>query len=191
MPDTRRYWLVKSEPDCFSIQDLAASPRQTTFWDGVRNYQARNFMKEMRIGERVLFYHSSTEPPAVVGVAVVVGEAYPDSTAWDPQNMHHDINSSPSNPIWEMVDLRLEEIFPRPLELDSLRTVPALAKMELLRKGSRLSVQPVTEKEFQTISKLAHPAAPSRPAKKTVKAVAKKIVKKPAKKPARKTVSRA
>jgi predicted RNA-binding protein with PUA-like domain len=191
MTDARRYWLVKTEPDCFSIQDLAASPRQTTFWDGVRNYQARNFMKEMRIGERVLFYHSSTEPPAAVGVAVVVGEAYPDSTAWDPQSMHHDINSSPSNPIWEMVDLRLEEIFPRPLGLDSLRTVPALAKMELLRKGSRLSVQPVTEKEFQTILKLTHPAAPSRLAKKTLKAVAKKIVKKPAKKPARKTVSRA
>jgi predicted RNA-binding protein with PUA-like domain len=90
MSASHRYWLVKSEPDCFSINDLAASPRQTTGWDGVRNYQARNFMKAMQIGERVLFYHSSTGPIAVVGTAVVVGEAYPDSTAWDPRDMHYD-----------------------------------------------------------------------------------------------------
>jgi predicted RNA-binding protein with PUA-like domain len=177
MSTSRRYWLVKSEPDCFSINDLAASPRQTTCWDGVRNYQARNFMKAMQIGERVLFYHSSTEPTAVVGTAVVVGEAYPDSTAWDPRDTHYDPSASPENPIWEMVDLRLDEVFPAPVPLDTLRTVPALAKMELLRKGSRLSVQPVTEKEFETIIKLAHAASPKRTVKKSAKKIMKKVVK--------------
>jgi predicted RNA-binding protein with PUA-like domain len=173
------HWLVKTEPDCFSIADLAASPRQTTGWEGVRNYQARNFMKAMHVGDRVLIYHSSTEPLAVVGVAVVVHEAYPDSTAWDPLDSHHDPKSTPEDPIWETVDLRLEEIFQRPLELDALRKVPALSKMELLRKGSRLSVQPVTDKEFETILKLAHPAARAAAAKKKI-----------AKKPARKAVTR-
>jgi predicted RNA-binding protein with PUA-like domain len=156
MPAVRHYWLVKTEPDCFSIDDLARSLKQTTCWDGVRNYQARNFMKTMKRGERVLFYHSSTEPMAIVGVADVAREAYPDSTAWDPENDHFDPKSSPENPIWEMVDLKLKEIFPEPITLAALRSLPALAKMELLRKGSRLSVQPVTEKEFETIVKLAH-----------------------------------
>lgn len=155
MPSSRRYWLVKSEPDCFSIDDLARSPKQTTCWDGVRNYQARNFMKAMKRGERVLFYHSSTEPMAIVGVAIVAREAYPDSTALDRKSDHFDPNSSPENPIWEMVDLKLDKIFAEPITLAALRSVPALAKMELLRKGSRLSVQPVTEKEFETILKMA------------------------------------
>ena len=105
---------MKTEPDSFSIQDLAASPRQTTGWEGVRNYQARNFLKEMHIGDRVLVYHSGADPLAVVGVAMVVHEAYPDSTAWDPLDQHFDPKSSPKDPIWEMVDLRLEEIFPQP-----------------------------------------------------------------------------
>ncbi len=177
--DARRFWLVKTEPDCFSIQDLAASPRQTTGWEGVRNYQARNFLKEMNVGDRVLVYHSSADPLAVVGVAMVVHEAYPDSTAWDPLDQHFDPKSSPKDPIWEMVDLRLEEVFPQPVPLDALRKIPALSKMELLRKGSRLSVQPVTEKEFETIMKLAHTAAPRRAVKT-----------KSAKKPARKTALR-
>jgi predicted RNA-binding protein with PUA-like domain len=163
MPPSRRYWLVKSEPDCFSIDDLARSPKQSTCWDGVRNYQARNFMKAMKRGERVLFYHSSTEPMAVVGAAVVAREAYPDSTALDRKSDHFDPKSSPENPIWEMVDLKLEEIFPEPITLAALRSVPALAKMGLLRKGSRLSVQPVTEKEFETIVKMAR--APSKGSK--------------------------
>jgi predicted RNA-binding protein with PUA-like domain len=178
--DARRFWLVKTEPDCFSIQDLAASPRQTTGWEGVRNYQARNFLKEMNVGDRVLVYHSSADPLAVVGVAMVVHEAYPDSTAWDPLDQHFDPKSSPNDPIWEMVDLRLEEIFPQPLTLDALRKVPALSKMELLRKGSRLSVQPVTEKEFETIMNLAHARSATRAAKK-----------KTAKKPTRKAAGRA
>jgi predicted RNA-binding protein with PUA-like domain len=167
----RSCWLVKSEPDCFSIHDLAASPRQTTCWDGVRNYQARNFLRAMRVGDPVLFYHSSADPPAVAGRAVVVAEAYADSTAWDPRQDHYDPKAGPDNPIWQMVDLRLEEIFAEPLGLDRLRAVRELAGMELLRKGSRLSVQPVTPAQLEKILELAREAKkgskkPSRPQKK-------------------------
>jgi predicted RNA-binding protein with PUA-like domain len=157
-----QYWLMKSEPTSFSIQDLASSPRQTTCWDGVRNYQARNFMRSMRLGDRVLFYHSSADPPAVMGTASVVGIAHPDPTAWRPGDHHFDPKASPDNPIWDMVDLRLEQIFAEPLALDRLRGVPALAKMELLRKGSRLSVQPVTPDEFKTILELAGNRTPGK-----------------------------
>ena len=167
---SKKAWLIKSEPDCFSIQHLAKSPQQTTCWSGVRNYQARNFMREMKQGDRVLYYHSSADPPAVVGTATVVREAYPDHTALDARE----------NPIWEMVDIRLEEIFPRELALEELRGLPALAKMELLRRGSRLSVQPVTPAEFEAILKLAHAGAPAkttaakpRPPRKPVAAAAR------------------
>jgi predicted RNA-binding protein with PUA-like domain len=152
-----KYWLLKSEPESFSIQDLAASPNQTTCWDGVRNYQARNFMRdEMRVGDRVLFYHSNASPPAIVGTAVVVREAYPDHTAWKKGDHHFDPKSSPENPIWQMVDIRLDEIFSQPQGLDALREVAALKDMELLRRGSRLSVQPVRKSEFDAILKRAH-----------------------------------
>jgi predicted RNA-binding protein with PUA-like domain len=158
MPRGKQYWLMKSEPESFSIQDLAKRPKQITCWDGVRNYQARNFMRdEMQVGDLVLFYHSNADPPAVVGTAVVVSQAYADHTAWDPKDHHYDPKASPDNPIWQMVDIRLEEIFPQPLSLDVLRGVPALKDMELLRKGSRLSVQPVRKREFDAILKLAHP----------------------------------
>lgn len=151
-----KYWLLKTEPDSFSIDDLARSPKKTTCWDGVRNYQARNSMRDdMRIGDRVLFYHSSTDPPAIVGTAKIVREAYPDPTAWDPNDSHFDEKSSPDNPRWCMVDIQLDQKFASPLTLESLRHVKALAKMELLRKGSRLSVQPVSKAEFETILKLA------------------------------------
>ena len=156
MPATKKYWLVKTEPESFSIDDLAQSKNQTTHWDGVRNYQARNFMRdEMQRGDRVLFYHSNANPPCVVGVTQVVREAYADPSAWDEQSQYYDPKASPDNPTWQMVDLKLEEIFARPLSLDELRGVPALAKMELLRRGSRLSVQPVTKAEFDAILKLA------------------------------------
>ena len=158
MPAERQFWLIKTEPDSFSIQDLAAAPQRTTFWDGVRNYQARNFMRDMKRGDRVLFYHSGAKPPAVVGTAEVVHEAYPDHTAQDCRHKHFDPKASPENPIWEMVDIRLETIFDEPLALDRLRGVPSLSKMELLRKGSRLSVQPVTAEEFQTVLQLAESA---------------------------------
>jgi predicted RNA-binding protein with PUA-like domain len=156
MAGGKQYWLVKTEPECFSIQDLAKCPRKTTYWDGVRNYQARNFMRDsMQVGDGVLFYHSNAEPPAVVGTAVVTSEAYPDFTAWDANNQHYDPKSTKENPVWQMVDIRLDEIFAEPLSLESLRKVPALKDMELLRKGSRLSVQPVRKTEFEAILKLA------------------------------------
>lgn len=152
-----KYWLLKTEPESFSIQDLAKAPQQTTCWDGVRNYQARNYMRdEMKVGDRVLFYHSSADPPAVVGTAKIVKEGYPDPTAWDPKNHHFDPAASPENPRWSMVDIKLEKIFKQPLALESLRKVPALKKMELLRKGSRLSVQPVTKEEFEAVVELAN-----------------------------------
>ncbi len=157
MPAAPRYWLFKTEPECFSIRHLAAAPKQTTFWDGVRNFQARNFLRDdIKPGDRVLYYHSNAEPPAVVGTAVVVRGGYPDHTAQDPKGDHYDPKHTAMSPIWYMVDIRLEEIFPREPALEELRDVPALKEMELLRKGSRLSVQPVRKAEFDTIVKLAH-----------------------------------
>lgn len=148
----RRYWLVKSEPDVFSFADLVASPGSTTGWEGVRNYQARNFMRDgMKRGDLVFFYHSSTDPAAIVGVAEVAREAYPDPTAFDPSDSHYDPKSRPDAPTWMMVDLRAVEPFARPLPLAELRGVKGLEQMVLLQKGSRLSVQPVTEKEWKII----------------------------------------
>ncbi len=150
------YWLVKTEPESFSIDDLAASPQRTTFWSGVRNYQARNYLRDsMKLGEQVLFYHSNAQPPAIVGVAKVVREGYGDYTALDENDHHYDPKSTPENPIWMMVDLQFVEKFATPLSLESLRLVTSLQGMELLRKGSRLSVQPVKKTEFETILKLA------------------------------------
>ena len=149
------HWLIKSEPDVFSIEDLAKARKQTTSWEGVRNYQARNFLRAMRKGDLALYYHSNAEPSAVAGVVEVVREAYPDATAQDPRSDYHDPTATPDNPIWSMVDVKLVEIFPRPLPLDELRGTPALEGMELLRRGSRLSVQPVTAAEFRTLQRLA------------------------------------
>ena len=155
MKQGRRYWLMKSEPRAFSIEDLAQSPRQTTCWDGVRNYQARNLMREMVVGDQVLFYHSSAEPPAVVGIAEVVRAAYPDKTQFDKTNPHYDPASVHSAPRWDMVDIRYRQAFKTSLPLDRLRQEPKLKSMVLLRKGSRLSVQPVTESEWALVLKLA------------------------------------
>jgi predicted RNA-binding protein with PUA-like domain len=155
MPNVRQYWLMKSEPDAFSIDDLARAPKQTTCWDGVRNYQARNFMRAMRVGDQVLFYHSNAEPPAIIGLAEVMKTAYPDHTAFDPKDKHYDPKSRPAKPLWEMVDVKFVRKFRKPLGLDTLRTIPALKKMELLRKGSRLSVQPVRPEEWNTIITLS------------------------------------
>ncbi len=153
-------WLVKSEPTCFSIQDLASAPQQTTCWSGVRNFQARNFMRdEMRPGDRVLYYHSSADPPAVVGTATVVKPAYPDHTAWDHRDQHYDAKSTPQNPIWYMVDIRLERVFEAPVTLADLKPITALKQMELLRKGSRLSVQPVRPAEYEAVLKVAEALA--------------------------------
>lgn len=148
------YWLFKSEPDCFSWQNLVEAPGQTTSWDGVRNYQARNFMKAMRVGDPGFFYHSGKDP-AIVGIVRVVREAYADHTALDPENSHFDPRATPEKPIWEMVDVRLERALPRPLRRRELTTFPELAGMELLRRGSRLSVQPVGPEAFAFICALA------------------------------------
>jgi predicted RNA-binding protein with PUA-like domain len=146
-----KYWLMKTEPGCFSIDDLALLPDMTTSWDGVRNYQARNFMRdEMSIGDLVLFYHSVTNP-GVVGIARVVRESYPDHTAWAPEDKHYDPRSTPEKPLWFMVDVQFVEKFQNPVPLAALRGVRGLEKMELLKKGSRLSVMPVTAEEFDIV----------------------------------------
>ena len=152
----RRYWLVKSEPDCFAFDDLMRAPRRVTGWDGVRNYQARNFMRdEMQVGDGVLYYHSSAAPPAIAGIAEVARAAYPDPTQFDPASEYFDPKASDDAPIWMQVDIRAVAPLPRPLALDELRTVDALEKMELLRKGSRLSVQPVRPEEWKAVLALA------------------------------------
>ena len=151
----RRYWLVKSEPDTFSFDDLVASPNRTTGWEGVRNYQARNTMRDdMKRGDLVFFYHSSCDPTAIVGVAEVAREAYPDPTAFDAKDSHYDPKSRPDAPTWMMVDLRAVEPLRRPVTLAELRATKGLERMVLLQKGSRLSVQPVTEREWDIIYKL-------------------------------------
>jgi predicted RNA-binding protein with PUA-like domain len=155
MPGASHYWLLKSEPSVFSIEDLARAPGRTTCWDGVRNYQSRNYLRQMKVGDRVLFYHSIAEPPAVVGIAEVVRDAYPDHTAFDQKDKHFDPKSNPAKPTWDMVDIKLVRRFSRPLSLDSLRKQPGLKKMELLRRGSRLSVQPVRPQEWKIILALA------------------------------------
>ena len=151
----RKYWLMKSEPSTFSIDDLARSPAQTTSWDGVRNYQARNFMRTMAVGDHVLFYHSNADPPAVVGIAEVVRTAYPDSTQFDRRDKHYDPASTTSEPRWDMVDIKYVRTFPKPMTLNELRRDPVLKEMILLKKGSRLSVQPVTSSEWKHILHLA------------------------------------
>jgi|SRR5579871_6292571 len=151
-----QYWLFKSEPESFSIEDLARAKKQTTFWDGVRNYQARNFLRDsIRLGDRVLFYHSSTEPMAIVGTAEVVKTGYPDHTAFDPKDHHYDPKSNPDDPTWHMVDIRLLQVFPKPLTRPELQACPDLKEMMLLKRGSRLSIQPVSAGEWKAVHRLA------------------------------------
>ena len=146
------YWLVKSEPEEFSIDDLYRRPKRTEHWDGVRNYQARNFMRDgMKKGDRVFFYHSNCETPGIVGIAEVVREAYPDHTAFDPDDPHYDPKSDPDDPRWLMVDVKYVRKLKRTIPLAELKDNPALADMALVRKGNRLSVMPVTEGQWQAI----------------------------------------
>lgn len=150
------YWLLKTEPTTYGIEDLANEPDQTTCWEGVRNYQARNLLRdEIHEGDRVLFYHSACKVPAVVGTASVVRGGYPDHHSWDKRSNYFDAKSTPENPRWYMIDVKLDQIFDQPVTLAELREKPALKQMELLRKGSRLSVQPVRKKEFDAILKIA------------------------------------
>jgi predicted RNA-binding protein with PUA-like domain len=153
------YWLFKSEPTAYSFADLLAEPDRTTGWDGVRNFQARNFLRDqVQVGDGVLFYHSSAEPPAIVGIAEVVRAGHPDPTAFDPQAEHYDPKSDRASPTWYQVAIRAVRAIDPPLDLPSLSRVPELAGMELLRKGSRLSVQPVTQDQWNTILSLARKA---------------------------------
>jgi predicted RNA-binding protein with PUA-like domain len=150
------YWLFKSEPSCYSFADLMAAPDRTTGWDGVRNFQARNFLRdEIKVGDGVLFYHSSADPPAIAGFAKVVRAGHPDPTAFDPKAEHYDPKSDADHPVWYQVAIRAERAIDPPLELPLLRTIPALHGMELLRKGSRLSIQRVTPAEWDAIVALA------------------------------------
>jgi predicted RNA-binding protein with PUA-like domain len=150
------YWLFKSEPKCFSFSDLLSEPDQTTGWDGVRNFQARNFLRDqVKVDDGVLFYHSNAEPPAIVGIAKVVEAAYPDTTAFDPKSNHYDPKSNLASPTWYQVSIKAVRAIDPPLDLPSLGRVAELAGMELLRKGSRLSIQPVTEDQWKTILALS------------------------------------
>ncbi len=147
-----RYWIMKSEPDAFSIDDLRNRPKQTEHWDGVRNYQARNMLRdEMKKGDQAFFYHSSCKEPGIVGIAEIVRGAYPDFTAFDPENHHYDPKSTPEAPRWYMVDVRFKRRFKRTITLAELKEHEALAKLTLLRKGNRLSIMPVSAKEWNLI----------------------------------------
>jgi predicted RNA-binding protein with PUA-like domain len=149
------YWLMKSEPDVFSIHDLARRPKRTEPWNGVRNYQARNYLRAMKKGDLAFFYHSSCAEPGVAGVVEIVREAYPDATAFDPKNEYYDAGSTPANPRWYVVDARLKRAFAQPVPLAALKREPRLRNMPLVQRGTRLSVMPVTDREWSTILKLA------------------------------------
>lgn len=150
-----RHWLFKSDPDTFAFGDLARSPNRTTCWDGVRNYQARNLIRdEVREGDGVLFYHSQADPKAVVGTATVVRAGYPDPSQFDRRSIHHDPRASRDAPRWYAVDIRRDEAFASPVTLETLRTAPGLRGMVLLQRGSRLSIQPVTREEWAIVLKL-------------------------------------
>ena len=149
-----KYWLLKTEPNCYSIDDLARD--KGTHWDGVRNYMARNYMRDdMKVGDPVLIYHSSTDPTAVVGRAEIAREGYADYTAQDPNSDHYDPKSTTDNPIWMMVDIKYVETFKNPVTLQEAKADSKLDGMVLTQKGSRLSVQPVTKAQYERIVELA------------------------------------
>jgi predicted RNA-binding protein with PUA-like domain len=150
-----QYWLMKSEPDTFSIDDLCRRPGKTEHWDGVRNYQARNMMRDqMKRGDRVFFYHSNCPEPGIVGIMEVVREGYPDFKAFDPEDLHFDSKSTPDNPRWFMVDVKYVRHLPRTITLKELKERPELAELALVRRGSRLSIMPVTKAQWDFILSL-------------------------------------
>jgi len=154
-PGEKRYWLVKSEPSVFSFDDLLRLPGKTTHWNGIRNFAARNFLKDgMKNGDRVFFYHSSADPTAIVGICEVVREAYPDDSAFDSASTGYDPASTPERPTWYMVDLRAVAQFTRPVTLTEIKERKELADMALLRIG-RLSVSPVSAAEWDVICRMA------------------------------------
>jgi len=157
MASARKYWLMKSEPDVFSIDDLQKHGK--TAWEGVRNYQARNYMRdEMRVGDLVLFYHSNAAPPGVAGVARVCKQAYPDASAQEPRSPYYDPKATPSNPIWMMVEVAFVSKFTHFVRLDRLKREAAVANMLVLRRGMRLSVQPVERAHFEHVVALGREA---------------------------------
>ncbi|TGK16601.1 EVE domain-containing protein [Leptospira kmetyi] len=150
------YWLFKTEPDVFSIDDLHNAPSHIAPWEGVRNYQARNFLRDsIKKGDLVLFYHSRANPLSIVGIAEVVKPGYPDHFAFDPSHKYFDPKSKTENPTWYMVDIKFKKKFPEPVTMEEMKTHKALKNMVLLQKGSRLSIQPVSPAEFQYILGLA------------------------------------
>jgi len=150
----KNFWLVKSEPSVFSITDLENAKNQTTCWDGVRNYQARNFIKEMKIGDKVLFYHSNADPMAAAGICEVVKEAYADHTQFDPDDKHYFPSADKENPTWFMMDVKFVKEFKQPVTLADMKSNPKLKDMKLIQRGNRLSVMPVTKDEFDEIVKM-------------------------------------
>jgi predicted RNA-binding protein with PUA-like domain len=148
------YWLMKSEPDAFGIEDLKARPGQTEHWDGVRNYQARNLLREMQRGDQAFFYHSSCAEPGIAGIVQIARDAYPDHTAFDPESKYYDPKSKPEKPLWYMVDVKFVRELAHPITLRELKAHPSLAGMRLLQRGNRLSVMPVSADEWRFILKL-------------------------------------
>jgi predicted RNA-binding protein with PUA-like domain len=151
------YWLMKSEPSTFGIDDLRKAKHHTTGWDGVRNYQARNYLREMKKGDLVFFYHSSCEVPGIAGIASIAREAYADATAFDAKHDHYDADSDPDNPRWFMVDVKLVKKLDRVVTLEELRAHAGgkLKNMIVLKRGNRLSITPVTKAEWELITSLA------------------------------------
>jgi predicted RNA-binding protein with PUA-like domain len=151
------YWLLKSEPTSFSIDDLVKAPKQSTGWDGVRNFQARNFLRdEMKKGDQAFFYHSSCDVPGIVGIVTVTKEGYPDPTAFDKKHHHYDEESDPKNPRWYMIDIKLDRKLKRAITLDELKQHAngKLKDLLILKRGNRLSVTPVTKSDWQFITSL-------------------------------------
>jgi predicted RNA-binding protein with PUA-like domain len=145
---------MKSEPDVFSFEDLKARPQQTEPWDGVRNYQARNYMRDaMQLGDLNLFYHSNTKPPGVAGIAEVASAPYPDPTAFDPKSKYFDSKSDPDNPRWVLVDVKYKADLKQLVSLEAMKALPELSEMRALQRGNRLSITPVTEAEFRAIQR--------------------------------------
>ena len=151
----KKYWLFKSDPEEFSWNDLRKSKNQTTFWDGIRNYQARNFLRdEMKKGDGVLFYHSSSDPLAVMGICEIVKEGYPDHTQFDSDSKHFFSSATKNEPVWYMVDIKLVKEFKNPITLDQIKANPKLKNMKLIQRGQRLSIIPVTKTEWDEILKM-------------------------------------
>ena|SRR6218665_1958328 len=146
------YWLLKSEPSVFSIEDL--KKRKTSLWDGVRNYQARNFMREMNVGDEAFFYHSSCPEPGIVGIMSIAKAAYPDPTQFNPESPYYDPKSPADKPRWDGIDVRFEEAFLEVIALADIKANPALSGLALVQKGSRLSVMPVSVAEWKAILKM-------------------------------------